>query len=91
AELRAYFDGHIAQVPGITRHTPDLSTLSHQIVAVEKKDVSATDLKKALFDDHGIDVRWMGSHGMNGVRISLAIYNTRADIDTLMEALAAVE
>ncbi|MDX1479535.1 MAG: aminotransferase class V-fold PLP-dependent enzyme, partial [Saprospiraceae bacterium] len=91
AELREYFDVQLAQIPGMINHSPPRSSLAHQIVAVEKEGISATDLKKALYDDHGIDVRWMGSHGMNGVRISLAIYHSLDDVDRLIAGLAAAE
>ena len=86
-ELRSYLHDRLISLQGITWHTPVSDELALQIVAIEKEGLSASDLKNGLKDDHNIETRWMGSHGMNGIRISLAIYNTEEDIDTLVKAV----
>ena len=54
------------------------------------KGISRRDVREvatALAEHHGIDCRPMTSHGLNGLRISLSIFNTEDEIDLLVTAL----
>lgn len=70
--------------------TPADDGLSAGIQSVEVVGKSAGEVRNHLTDNYGIDCRPMGGYGINGVRISLAIYCTKADVDRLVEALREV-
>jgi len=42
----------------------------------------------ALAERHRIDCRPMSTHGLNGVRISLSVFNSEDQVDLLLEALS---
>ena len=48
------------------------------------------DVATALAERHHIDCRPMTSHDLNGLRISLSIFNTENQIDGLANALREV-
>ena len=45
------------------------------------------EVAKALAEGHRIDCRPMMSHGLNGLRISLSVFNDEQQIDLLTAAL----
>ena len=47
-------------------------------------------MQKELIDYYGIDTRPMSTYGLNGVRISFAIFITKKDIDYLVNALKSI-
>ncbi|MEM9928965.1 MAG: aminotransferase class V-fold PLP-dependent enzyme [Bacteroidota bacterium] len=69
--------------------TPVSDALSVGIQTVEVVGQEVTTVKQRLFDAHGIDCRPMTSHDINGVRLSLAVYVTKGDVDRLVEGLKA--
>jgi len=85
--LRKRFITNIESNKDLIVKTPLHPSLSHQIVTVEKEGMDVSVLKDFLYESKKIDVRGMHSHGLNGVRISFAVYHNEADIDTLAEAL----
>ena len=48
------------------------------------------DVKKQLSENYGIDTRPMRTFGLNGVRISFAIFITKRDVDYLVKALEEI-
>lgn len=70
--------------------TPVDDKMSCAIHTVEVKGKKVADVKKSLFDNYKIDCRPMTSHGLNGVRISLSAFITKADVDYLVKALKEV-
>ncbi|MEM9261147.1 MAG: aminotransferase class V-fold PLP-dependent enzyme, partial [Bacteroidota bacterium] len=88
--LKHYFREQLARDDRFVLYTPAEDDLSAGIQTVGKKGVSARSLREQLTDDYQIDCRPMSSHGIDGVRISLAIFITKADIDYLVAALKAV-
>ncbi|MEL6537701.1 MAG: aminotransferase class V-fold PLP-dependent enzyme [Bacteroidota bacterium] len=70
--------------------TPANDRLSCGIQTVEVKGKPVREVNKALREDYGIDVRPMNSHTLNGVRISLSVFNTLADVDRLVGALDTI-
>ena len=70
--------------------TPSDDKLSCAIHTIEVRGKKVGDVKKALFDQYKIDCRPMSSHTLNGVRISLSVFITKADIDYLVKALNQV-
>ena len=67
--------------------TPLKPKLSHQIITMEKIGMNVKELQNHLIENYKIDVRGMGSHSLNGVRISFAMYHDMEDVDILCEAL----
>ena len=41
-------------------------------------------------DDYNINVRPMSNFGLNGLRISLSVFNTKADVDYLVGVLEEI-
>ena len=89
-ELKAYFRSKIASHPSFKLKTPAADDLTGaiQVVEVIGKEVKA--IKEQLFDQYHIDCRPMTTFDLNALRISLAIYITKADIDYLVAALEAL-
>jgi len=70
--------------------TPAADDLSVGIQSVEVVGKNVGDVKKHLFDAHGIDTRPMSGFGINGVRISLAVYCTKGDVEELVKGLKSL-
>jgi selenocysteine lyase/cysteine desulfurase len=70
--------------------TPGDDAMSCAIHTIEVKGSKVTDVKNFLFDNYKIDCRPMSSHGLNGVRISLSAFITKADVDYLVRALKEI-
>jgi cysteine desulfurase/selenocysteine lyase len=98
AELTAYALERIAEVPGLTVFGPPAGDDRGGIVSFAIDGVHAHDISEIL-DRHGIAVR-AGHHcaqplmerlGVTATtRASLAVYNTRAEVDRLIEGLLDV-
>ena len=86
-DLKTYFRNAVEQNPKLKLKTPAHDALSCAIQVVEVVGKDVKDVKDQLFDKYGIDCRPMSSHDLNALRISLAIYITKADIDYLINAL----
>jgi len=89
-ELKNYFLSKVNKNPNLKIKTPAGNALSAAIQVVEVVDKDVAEVKDKLFDKYGIDCRPMTGFGLNALRISLAIYITKKDIDYLVEALEAV-
>ncbi len=87
-ELKHYFRELLNADDRFALKTPAPDGLSAGIQTVEVLGKNAVEVRKDLSDNHGIDCRPMTAHGINGLRISLAIYCTKADINRLVKALA---
>jgi cysteine desulfurase/selenocysteine lyase len=98
-ELTSYALERVAEVPGLTIFGPPAGEDRGGILSFEIEGVHAHDVSEIL-DRHGVAVR-AGHHCAQvlmqrlGVpattRASLAVYNTRAEIDRLVEALSDVQ
>ena len=89
-ELKAYFRSAIEKHPKLVLKTPALDTLSGGIQVVEVLGKDVKNVKSRLFEDYGIDSRPMTKFELNAVRFSLAIFITKKDIDTLINALDTI-
>jgi len=73
---------------GLARVAPDAAYA--QMVAVPVRRSDAEGLRRALFEQHGIEVP-VTQHGPHTfVRVSVQAYNTQRDLDMLCDALAAM-
>ena len=89
-ELKAYFRSAIEEHPKLVLKTPALDSLSGGIQVVEVLGKDVRKVKNRLFDDYGIDSRPISTFGLNAVRLSFAIFNTKKDIDLLVNALDTI-
>ncbi len=88
--LKAYFRAALAGDDRFRFKTPVQDELSCAIQNVEVVGRKVGEVKKKLFDEYKIDCRPMSGLGINGLRISLSVFTTKADVDYLVEALRKV-
>ncbi|MEL7119033.1 MAG: aminotransferase class V-fold PLP-dependent enzyme [Bacteroidota bacterium] len=86
-ELKKYFRNHFKKDDRFALKSPVSDDLSAGIQNVEVKGKKVREVKAVLGEKYQIDCRPMTSHDLNGLRISLAIFNTKADVDYLVNAL----
>lgn len=67
--------------------TPSGDSLSAGITTVEVVGHDVREVAALMAESHRIDCRPMSSHGLNGLRISLSVFNSEDQIDTLVSAL----
>ncbi len=88
--LKAYFRTSLEDDRRFRFKTPASDELSCGITTVEVVGHPVRDVATALAERHHIDCRPMTSHDLNGLRISLSIFNTENQIDGLANALREV-
>ncbi len=88
-ELKHYFRDKLAGKPYYKFKTPAQDSLSAGIVTAEMEGQKVTELGRKLSEKQ-IDCRAMTEFGLNGLRISLAIFNTKSDVDYLVQTLEGV-
>lgn len=86
-DLKTYFRSSLENDERFTFKTPIHDELSCAIQNVEVEGQKVTEVKSKLMDDYGIDCRPMSSHEINGLRIALSVFTTKADVDYLVNAL----
>ncbi len=89
-ELKSYFRSQLENDDQFKLKTPAPDELSSAIQVVEVVGKKVLKVKEQLFEEAGIDCRPMSKFGLNGVRISLAVYITKKDIDELVSQLKAI-
>ena len=89
-ELKEYFRNALETHPKLILKTPKQDSLSGGIQVVEVLGKDVQDVKDRLFDEYGMDCRPMSTFGLNGVRLSFAIFNTKEDVDRLVVALDTI-
>jgi selenocysteine lyase/cysteine desulfurase len=70
--------------------TPAPDDLSCGITTVEVVGHDVVDVAAALAETHRIDCRPMKHHDLNGLRISLSVFNTEAEVSQLVGALREI-
>jgi len=89
-ELKHYFRDKVKNNQRFKLKTPRHDGLSCAIQTLEVVGKDVRDVKNKLTNDFGIDTRPMSTYGLNGVRISFAIFITKKDIDYLVDALEEI-
>ena len=84
--LKKYFLTKLKARPYLKLKTPLSDSLSGGIQTVMVKNRKALEVSRLLMNKFSINCRPMFTHGLNGLRISLAIYISLADIDYLFES-----
>ena len=87
-ELKRYFRDRIEGDPVFAVKTPASDELSAGITTIEVVGREVREVAAALAERHRIDCRPMTNHGLNGLRISLSIFNTEDQVDLLVGALS---
>ncbi len=77
----------LAGNPAFAVKTPASDALSAGITTVEVVGQEAPEVAAALADRYFIDCRPMTSHGLNGVRVSLSVFNSEDQVALLAAAL----
>lgn len=89
-ELKNYFRLKVQNNPAFKLKTPESDDLSCAIQTLEIVGKDVREVKNQLFENYGIDTRPMTTFGLNGVRISFAVFITKKDIDYLVKALKEI-
>lgn len=89
-ELKQYFRSKLENNPKFKLKSPASDNLSAAIQVVEVVGKDVVEVKEQLFEKYGIDCRPMTTFDLNALRISLAIYITKKDIDGLVGALESI-
>jgi len=87
-ELIRYARRAITGLTGLAPITPDAPTWFAQMVAFPLPDCDGETLQRRLYDEFAVEIPIISWNGANLVRISVQGYNTRADVDALVDALA---
>jgi len=86
-ELKEYLRSRVAENQKLKLKTPEHDGTSAGIQLVEVLGMDVSEVRKKLTDKYKIDCRPMTKFSLNAVRISLAIFCTKRDIDYLLSAL----
>jgi selenocysteine lyase/cysteine desulfurase len=89
-DLKHYFRDKISDNPAFKIKTPAPDELSCGITTVELVGHRVGQVERTLAESYNVNVRPMGSFGLNGLRISLSVFNTIADVDYLVGALEEI-
>ncbi len=89
-ELKTYFRSKLEDKPKFKLKSPEADELSAAIQVVEVVGKDVVEVKELLFKKEGIDCRPMTTFDLNALRISLAIYITKKDIDGLVNTLESI-
>lgn len=89
--LKTHLRGLVEQTPGLRLKTPGDDRLSAGITDVEVVGVDVGEVAKFLQEEHNIATRPMSGHGLNALRVSTSIFNTKAQLEQLVAALEEVK
>jgi isopenicillin-N epimerase len=86
-ELVRYAREQATALTGLLPLTPDDPAWFSQMSALPLPPCDLDELKRRLYDDHHIEIPVIHWNERHFVRISIQGYNTRADVDALIDAL----
>ncbi len=89
-ELKSYFRSAVENNPKFRLKTPGPDSLSSAIQVVELVGVEVAAAHKRLGQEFHIDCRPMTSFNLNGLRLSLALYITKRDLDDVVRILNVI-
>ena len=90
-ELKRYLRSRFEDVPAVVIKTPASDELSAGITTVEVIGREVREVATVLAERYRIDCRPMTSHGLNGLRISLSVFNSEDQVDLLVGGLRALD
>ena len=80
----------LTALTGLPPICPDSPEWFAQMAAARLPDIDLDRLKKRLYDEFRIEVPLIEWNGQQLIRVSFQVYNSRADIDALLDALMSV-
>ena len=86
-ELKKYLRDRVRDDSKFVVKTPAGDELSAGITTAEVVGRDVKDVATTLAERHRIDCRPMTSHGLNGLRISLSVFNSENQVETLVSSL----
>ncbi len=86
-ELVRYARERVSELAGLPPITPDSAEWFAQMAALPIPYCDLDTLKRRLYDEFRIEIPTVEWNGRHFVRISIQAYNTRANVDALVEAL----
>ena len=87
-EIVRYARERVSALTGLPPLTPDDAQWFTQMSALPLPPCDYDALKRRLYDEFKIEIPVINWNGRHFVRISIQGYNTRADVDVLIEALS---
>lgn len=87
-ELIRHVRQEITELTGLAPLTPDAPAWFRQMAAFPLPACDGETLQRRLYDEFAVEIPIITWNGANLVRISVQGYNTQADLDRLVEALA---
>ena len=88
--LKMYLRENLEEDRRFRIKTPASDELSCGITTVEVVGRDVREVATILSERHHIDCRPMATHDLNGLRISLSVFNTEDQIDVLVAALREI-
>ncbi len=89
-QLKRFFRDRIGDDPVFAIKTPASDELSSGITTVEVVGRDVREVATLLAERHHIDCRPMTTHDLNGLRISLSVFNTEDQVEVLVAALCEI-
>jgi isopenicillin-N epimerase len=89
-EIVRYARERVSALTGLPPLTPDDAQWFTQLSALPLPPCDLALLKRRLYDEFKIEIPVIHWNGRNFVRISIQGYNTRTDVDVLIEALSTL-
>ncbi|GAB4533813.1 MAG: aminotransferase class V-fold PLP-dependent enzyme [Anaerolineae bacterium] len=86
--LVRYARQEISRLTGLSPLSPDEPAWFRQMAAFALPSCDEEVLQRRLYDEFAVEIPIISWNGRSLVRISVQGYNTRADVDALVEALA---
>jgi selenocysteine lyase/cysteine desulfurase len=85
-ELASFLKAELAQIPHVTLHTPHAWEESSAMTTFSVAGMSCGDVSNRLWEQDRILVRLVGEY--DAVRISTAVFNTREEVELLLERVS---
>ena len=89
-DLKHYFREKTSDNPAFNIKTPASDELSCGISTVELVGHRVVQVERTLAEEYNINVRPMSNFGLNVLRISLSVFNTKRDVDYLVGVLEEI-
>jgi isopenicillin-N epimerase len=88
--LARYARQRLVELIGLAPQVPDSEEWYGSMESVPLPPGDARSLQNELWQKHGIEVPVVEHNGRRSIRVSCHLYNSRSDIDLLVDALSAI-
>lgn len=89
-ELARYARQALGELTGLEQICPDSPEWYAQMATIPLPSCDAEELKRRLYDEYRVEVPIIEWNSRQFIRVSVQGYNTREDVEALVEALAAL-